>query len=71
MLGMDEWIKGEAEAADFGDARLKRRLQLILERFSQQPEGSIPLACPGGAEMHGAYRFHQHTCDPILFSIPP
>jgi len=60
MLGMDEWIKGETKAADLGDARLKRRLQLILERFSQQPEGSIPLACPGGAEMHGAYRFFNN-----------
>lgn len=60
MLGMDEWIGKETVSVDFGDVRLKRRLQLIVERLSQQPEGSIPLACPGGAEMHGAYRFFQH-----------
>jgi transposase len=43
-----------------GDERLRRRLQLILARFGAQPERSVPLACPGGAEMHGAYRFFQH-----------
>lgn len=45
---------------DFGDERLRRRLRLILARLSAHPERSVPLACPGAAEMHGAYRFFQH-----------
>lgn len=57
---MDTWVQAETEGVELGDARLRRRLRLILERFGAQPERSVPLACPGGAEMHGAYRFFQH-----------
>jgi hypothetical protein len=57
---MDEWIRAETEGVELGDERLRGRLRLILARLSAQPERSVPLACPGGAEMHGAYRFFQH-----------
>lgn len=53
-------MQAETEGVELGDVRLRRRLQLILQRFGAQPERSVPLACPGGAEMHGAYRFFQH-----------
>lgn len=57
---MDQWIQAEIETVDLGDERLRRRLCLILARFNAHPQHSVPLACPGGAEMHGAYRFFQH-----------
>jgi len=57
---MDSWIEVETSAVDLGDERLRRRLRLILGRFGTQPERSVPLACPGDAEMHGAYRFFRH-----------
>lgn len=57
---MDTWINDETKTVNFGDQRLQRRLQLVLARLSAQPERSVPMACPGGAEMHGAYRFFQH-----------
>jgi hypothetical protein len=57
---MDSWIEEETRSVNLGDPRLRRRLQRLLARFSAQPEGSVPLACPGSAEMHGAYRFFQN-----------
>jgi hypothetical protein len=57
---MDPWMRAETETVDLGDERLRRRLRLILARLSAHPERSVPLACPGDAEMHGAYRFFQH-----------
>jgi Transposase DNA-binding/Transposase DDE domain len=57
---MDSWIEEETRSVNLGDPRLRRRLQRLLARFSAQPEGSVPLACPGSAEMHGAYRFSQN-----------
>jgi Transposase DNA-binding len=57
---MDSWIEEETRSVNLGDPRLRRRLQRVLARFSAQPEGSVPLACPGSAEMHGAYRFFQN-----------
>jgi Transposase DNA-binding len=53
---MDSWIEEETRSVNLGDPRLRRRLQRVLARFGAQPEGSVPLACPGSAEMHGAYR---------------
>jgi Transposase DNA-binding len=57
---MDSWIEEETRSVNLGDPRLRRRLKRLLARFSAQPEGSVPLACPGSAEMHGAYRFFQN-----------
>lgn len=57
---MDAWIEEETRSVNLGDPRLRRRLQRVLARFGAQAEGGVPLACAGGAEMHGAYRFFQN-----------
>jgi hypothetical protein len=54
---MQAWIEVEAATADFGDARLNRRYQLLLDRLSSKPTLSIPAACQGLAETTAAYRF--------------
>jgi hypothetical protein len=56
-LTMQAWIETETTTADFGDERLKRRYQLLLDRLSAKPTLSIPAACQGLAETTAAYRF--------------
>src|SRR5713101_5859594 len=56
-LTMQAWIEAETAAADFGDERLNRRYELLLERLSDKPTLSIPAACRGLAETTAAYRF--------------
>lgn len=45
---------------DLGDQRLNKRAALLLERFSHDPELSIPAACKGLAETTAAYRFFDN-----------
>jgi hypothetical protein len=54
---MHAWIEAETKGADFGDERLNRRYELLLERLSDKPTLSIPAACRGLAETTAAYRF--------------
>jgi Transposase DNA-binding/Transposase Tn5 dimerisation domain len=54
---MQAWIKAESKGADFGDLRLNRRYELLLDRLSDKPTLSIPAACRGWAETTAAYRF--------------
>jgi hypothetical protein len=54
---MQAWIEAETHGADFGDERLKRRYELLLDRLSDKPTVSIPAACRGLAETTAAYRF--------------
>jgi len=54
---MQAWIEAETAAADFGDERLNRRYELLLDRLSDKPTLSIPAACRGLAETTAAYRF--------------
>jgi hypothetical protein len=64
-------ITEEIDACDFGDSRLKTRLQLIAQRLLEKPNMSIPSACNGRAEMEAAYRFFGNpnvTPDEILNS---
>ena len=64
-------ITDEIDACDFGDARLKTRLQLITQRLLEKPNMSIPSACNSRAEMEAAYRFFGNpnvTPDEILNS---
>ena len=56
-LTMQTWIEAETAAADFGDERLNRRYELLLDRLSDKPTLSIPAACRGWAETTAAYRF--------------
>lgn len=54
---MQAWIESETKGADFGDQRLNRRYELLLDRLSDKPSLSIPAACRGLAETTAAYRF--------------
>jgi len=58
---MQAWIEAETKGADFGDQRLNRRYELLLDRLSEKPTLSIPAACRGLAETTAAYRFFD--CD--------
>jgi hypothetical protein len=57
---MQAWIEGETKGADFGDKRLNRRYELLLDRLSDKPTLSIPAACRGWAETTAAYRFFDN-----------
>jgi hypothetical protein len=65
------WVQEELESASFGDQRLNARFRIVLDDLSEKPSASIPTACGGWNETHGAYRFFgnkrvdaQHVFDP-------
>ena len=58
---MQDWIDTETQSAAFGDQRLNRRYQLLLERLGDKPTLSIPAACRGLAETTAAYRFFDNA----------
>lgn len=51
------WVVEELAGARLGDRRLKRRAQIIMTQFSQQPTGTIPQACGEWNDIKAAYRF--------------
>jgi hypothetical protein len=57
---MQAWIAAETKGADFGDRRLNRRYELLLDRLSDKPTLSIPAACRSEAETAAAYRFFDN-----------
>lgn len=50
-------IVDELNGLDLGDARLNARGQMLLSRFSENPQASIPAACRGWSETDAAYKF--------------
>lgn len=54
---MEAWVEAELRGSELGDERLSRRLGQILDRLAGHPQGSLPQACVGWAELMGAYRF--------------
>lgn len=54
------WSEHEMSTANFGDARLQRRAQLVLEGLSQRPDGSIPAAFCSWGETQAAYRLFSN-----------
>jgi len=54
---MQEWILQESATADFGDERLDRRFQIVLDTMSEKPSLKFPAGCNGRKEMEAAYRF--------------
>lgn len=54
------WSEQEMATADFGDARLQRRAQLVLDGLAQRPDGSIPAAFGSWAETQAAYRLFSN-----------
>lgn len=59
-----EWVRGwcdqEFAGVQLGDARLQRRLKMLVEQFVQQPEAPIPQACGNWAQSKAAYRFFDN-----------
>jgi len=61
-------LSSEVAEADLGDARLARRLGLLIDRLAERPSESFPAAL-SDAELEGAYRFfgnNQVTPEAIL-----
>ena len=54
---MASWVENEMRAGQMADKRLAKRLSMILESLSENPEDSIPAACRGWTETQGVYRF--------------
>ena len=47
----------EIECADLPDARLKERLDMMVDRLSATPGQSLPQACGSWPDTKAAYRF--------------
>lgn len=47
----------DIEYAKLPDARLRQRLEKLVEQMSQKPGASIPQACGSVHESKAAYRF--------------
>ncbi len=54
---MDEWVEREIRQVNFNDARLTRRLGLLMSALAAAPTESIPGACGSWAATKAAYRF--------------
>ncbi len=52
----DDWTVTELGAADYNDARLTQRVQLLADRIAAHPTLSLPAACDTQAEIKAAYR---------------
>ena len=57
---MVESLATELQTAEFGDARLTRRLIALAARLSEKPHMSIPATMKSRAEMEAAYRFFDN-----------
>jgi hypothetical protein len=55
-----DWIMSEMGTIELGDARLKKRLQVIVKRMFASPMASLQSACKGWAETIAAYRFFNN-----------
>ncbi len=55
------WVAQELACIRLGDARLDRRLHILVEQFAEQPTASIPQACGSWGSTKAAYRFFDNT----------
>jgi len=62
---MSHWASEETKTANFGDNRLNKRMEVILQQLGDKPTMSIPTACGGWAETLAAYRFFDN--DKVTF----
>jgi hypothetical protein len=53
----ETWIDQELGGCQFGDVRLDKRFQALLEQLSAGIGESIPLVCQDWANTKAAYRF--------------
>jgi len=65
------WIEEEFATADLGDERLRKRMEVILERLTASPEKSIKASFAGGAEVAGAYRFFNNEKTSVAAVLDP
>jgi hypothetical protein len=49
--------KAEVAGADFGDVRLAKRLEIIVESLAKRPSESLPAVAGGEAALEAVYRF--------------
>lgn len=54
---MGHWVEEETSGCDLGDARLNRRLGMILEDIGERPDRSLTTAFQDWANTKAAYRF--------------
>ena len=54
---MGFWIDDELAGCQFADVRLEKRFRTLLERLSEGPGETIPMACQDWANTKAAYRF--------------
>jgi len=54
-LIMSHWASDETKTANFGDERLNKRMEVLLQQLGDKPTQSIPTACGGWAETLAAY----------------
>jgi hypothetical protein len=55
-----DWVMEEMGTVELGDLRLKKRLQLVMQRMFASPIASLKAACKGWAETIAAYRFFSN-----------
>jgi len=70
---LSPWVVDEMKDADFRDARLNQRIELLLAQLAAHPTASIPAACGGCAETMAAYRFFDNDKEPFqnkLVNLP-
>ena len=56
----EQWVGKELAGCEFHDVRHGKRLQKLLEQFSEKIGGSTPWACQGWANTKAAYRFFSN-----------
>ena len=63
-------LKSEFVDADFGDKRLSKRLEFIVERIAEAPAESFPKRFDQSAELEGTYRFmnNEHVTPEAILS---
>ena len=57
---MGSWVDAETAACGLGDARLNRRLGVMLAAIGERPGKSLPTAFPDWANTKAAYRFFSN-----------
>lgn len=56
----ETWPSREMLTANFGDERLRRRAEKVLEGLSRRPEGSVPSSFQSWGETQAAYRLFSN-----------
>ena len=57
---MTSWVSSEIAGCELGDARLNRRLGMILSSMGERPGQSLPTAFQDWANTKAAYRFFSN-----------